>query len=190
MSENTMNKAGNEGGSVTVGLPEGVTYFIRVDDAIKIGSATHFKRRLHALQTAHEKPILVLAVVPASLADEFKTHQRFAHLRIRGEWFRPGQDLLDFIDALKAGPQGELDPPKLAEPKRPLSPRHPASGVITELNFLRSKQPRSSRAHGIISNLIETLGNMARETDPAARKRLEHNAAKSTKLVGQLLTAP
>lgn len=61
--------------------------------------------------------------------------------------------------------------------------------VIAKLSALRSKQPRDGRAHGIISNLIETLDNLAKTTDPTARKHLENYAAKSTKLIGQLLTA-
>lgn len=165
----------------------GFTYFIRVDDAIKIGFATNFNRRLSGLQTAHEKPIVVLAVVPASMADEFKTHQLFAHLRIRGEWFRPEQDLLDFIDALKAKPHEEYQPP--AAPKKPLRARHSVDPVIAKLSALRSRQQRDGRAHGIISNLIEALDNLAKTTDPTARGHLEKYAASTTKLIGQLLTA-
>lgn len=72
-----MNGTGNDQYISAEAVPTGYTYFIRVDDAIKIGSAVDFKRRLHALQTSHEKLLNVLAVVPSAVADEYRTHQRF-----------------------------------------------------------------------------------------------------------------
>lgn len=91
----------------------GWTYFIRVDDAIKIGFASNFKKRISSLQTSHQNPLDVLAVVPAALVDEYKTHQLFSHLRIRGEWFRADHELLYFIDAAKAAGAA---PPALEHP--------------------------------------------------------------------------
>jgi hypothetical protein len=35
---------------------------------------------------------------------EAELHQRFRHLHVRGEWFRPGPDLLAFIGQVKRGP--------------------------------------------------------------------------------------
>src|ERR1700731_4688174 len=52
-------------------------YFIRVGDAIKIGSAANFKKRIQTHQVSHATPLIVLAVVPATIADEYQTHQRF-----------------------------------------------------------------------------------------------------------------
>lgn len=97
-----MNEAGNSQDNRAKAVP--VTYFVRAGDAIKIGSANDFKSRLRALQTAREAPLEVLAVVPSSAADEFQTHQRFAHLRLKGEWFKAAPELLSFIEGLKGAP--------------------------------------------------------------------------------------
>ena len=40
----------------------------------------------------------ILGAVPASITDEIKLHERFAHLRIKGEWYKPEAELLDFIE--------------------------------------------------------------------------------------------
>ena len=99
-------------------VPAGVVYFVRSGDSIKIGSASDFKRRSSSLQTASPEPLNVLAIVPG--LDEYKIHQRFAHLRIRGEWFRAEPELLEFIQLVKVetppvekeitekGPRGDL----------------------------------------------------------------------------------
>jgi hypothetical protein len=122
-------------------VPAGVTYFIRVGDAIKIGSASNFNRRMHALQTAHEKPIEVLAVIPASLADEYKTHQLFSRLRIRGEWFRADEELLYFIEGLK------MELANIPEPKADAAIRH----LINARSAFGAKTPKGHAC----SNLVE-----------------------------------
>lgn len=103
----------------------GFTYFIRAGDAIKIGSAINFKRRLGSLQTSHEKSLDVLAVFSASAVDEYSTHLRFVHLRIRGEWFRADKELLQFIDYAKIkfgeAVAHEKPPKQMPAPKRHLS---------------------------------------------------------------------
>jgi hypothetical protein len=75
----------------------GFTYFVQDGDAIKIGSSTNPEARIKTLQTGLHRELKVLAIVPQEIAGEFETHQRFAHHRIRGEWFRAGADLLRFI---------------------------------------------------------------------------------------------
>jgi hypothetical protein len=40
----------------------------------------------------------ILGSVQASITDEMKLHERFAHLRIKGEWYKPEAELLDFIE--------------------------------------------------------------------------------------------
>lgn len=76
---------------------DGFVYFIRFNDRIKIGYSTNVKRRLESLPH-HE----VLAVIPGTTEEERRCHAAFAHLRDIGEWFRIGQDLLDFINDVKA----------------------------------------------------------------------------------------
>jgi hypothetical protein len=74
-------------------------YFIQepAEDAIKIGYSTEPSRRLSTLQTSHPRDLELLAVWPGDQNLEKQIHERFAQFRIRGEWFRPAQELLDFI---------------------------------------------------------------------------------------------
>ena len=58
--------------------------------------------RVCSLQTGVSAELTVLAVLPG--ADrEAELHQRFRHLNVRGEWFRPGPDLLAFVDQVNGG---------------------------------------------------------------------------------------
>ena len=62
-----------------------------------------------------------------------------------------------------------------------------SNDTIKRLNALRAKQPKDSRAHGIISNLIEQLDSLRKETDPGARERLMRFAADSVALIEVLI---
>jgi hypothetical protein len=75
----------------------GWVYFIRKGDLIKIGWTTHPKRRFKEL-----RPDAILALMDAEPIDERRCHAAFAHLRVRGEWFRPEADLLAYIEGIKA----------------------------------------------------------------------------------------
>lgn len=60
------------------------------------------KDRLKALATAHYDELKVLATItnaPAGL--EQQLHEKFAALRVRGEWFRAEPELLAYIESLK-----------------------------------------------------------------------------------------
>jgi hypothetical protein len=74
-------------------------YFIRAGAAgpIKIGYSATPVDRLSTLQTATHEALTLLAHVAGDVDDERRLHDRFAHLRQRGEWFRAEQDLLDLI---------------------------------------------------------------------------------------------
>ena len=142
----------------------GFTYFIRAGASIKIGAATDFKKRLTALQTAHERPLEVLAVVPASAAPEYEVHQQFAHLRLRGEWFRADRELLQFIEGLVAA----HEPARVR--LKPTTAREVT--LVEKLHALR-------RAHGVTSavgyhcsNLTELIPNFQASTDPDHRAGL------------------
>jgi hypothetical protein len=69
--------------------PEQRVYFIGGKEGpVKIGVSLNPGQRLENLQTASPEPLDLLAVVPGGLQLERAYHEAFAHLRIRGEWFR------------------------------------------------------------------------------------------------------
>lgn len=74
-------------------------YFIQQGDsgAIKIGCSKNPSQRLAGLQTGHSEPLRLLTCAVGSQAQERALHDRFAHLRVSGEWFRPADDLLAYI---------------------------------------------------------------------------------------------
>jgi hypothetical protein len=75
-------------------------YFIRkgTDGPIKIGVATSARVRLSTLQTGSSEKLKLLLSAPTSEElNEQTLHSKFRHLRLEGEWFKPEQDLLDFI---------------------------------------------------------------------------------------------
>ena len=78
------------------GEVKGLVYFIRFGDRVKIGFSTNTKRRLQSLP--HDE---MLAFMPGTFATEKQMHNAFRYLRIKGEWFSMGQDLLDFIEENK-----------------------------------------------------------------------------------------
>lgn len=69
-------------------------YFIqRGYGSIKIGVSDDPETRLSHLQTGAEKPLRLIAKFPMSsraeaFAVEKEVHERFAHLRLTGEWFK------------------------------------------------------------------------------------------------------
>lgn len=80
-------------------------YFLECETngLIKIGFVNKIEdanRRLRALQLLSPVPVRLLGI---SALDYDKTlHQKFNHLRHHGEWFEPGQDLLDYIQQKSA----------------------------------------------------------------------------------------
>ncbi len=77
----------------------GFVYLIGHSSAMKIGWTEKHpgKGRLGQLQTASEKDLELLGVVLGTVVDEHQIHERFAHHRIRGEWFQPAQEILAYF---------------------------------------------------------------------------------------------
>lgn len=85
-------------------------YFIQAgeDGPVKIGTAEDVAARLSELQTGSPAPLQLLGYVSGGRADEQMLHRRFAALRMRGEWFSPAPELIDFIvAALRADAKAE-----------------------------------------------------------------------------------
>lgn len=78
-------------------------YFVASRDRIKIGRATDPSQRFSGLQVAHAEALSLVLTIPAHAALETAIHERFAHLRERGEWFRVAPELLTYIEAVRAG---------------------------------------------------------------------------------------
>jgi len=73
-------------------------YFVADEDGyIKIGLAGSVSARLQSLQTASRQQLRLVATMPGGRADERALHLRFGADHVRGEWFKPSDDLLDFI---------------------------------------------------------------------------------------------
>ncbi|MDX2528038.1 GIY-YIG nuclease family protein [Streptomyces europaeiscabiei] len=90
---------------------QGVVYFIRFQNTVKIGRTTNVKRRLEALATAAPGAEL-LATEPGWARRERLLHSKFAFYRTAGEWFALGPGLVDYINKLrKAAGQPPIDVP-------------------------------------------------------------------------------
>lgn len=90
------------------GIKRTFVYFIRavgVNNApIKIGITNDLDGRLRALQTGSPHRYTVVGLQKfADRAGAFRRetalHRQFAHLRLEGEWFKPGRDLLAYMHA-------------------------------------------------------------------------------------------
>jgi len=79
--------------------PNAVVYFVRSGDFIKIGTAGKPAKRMAELRTSSPVKLTLLLTIPGGLSVEKALHQRFAELRVRGEWFRAEPALTDFINA-------------------------------------------------------------------------------------------
>lgn len=76
-------------------------YFIQAGGPagpIKIGVALDVTNRIRTLQVANHLELRLLAVIQgAKHGAEQQLHARFSADRIRGEWFRASEDLIDYI---------------------------------------------------------------------------------------------
>ena len=79
--------------------PVGKVYFMRFSDRVKIGFTMNLRQRL--LDVPNDE---LLGSMKGSRHTESSMHKRFAHLRITGEWFSMGEDLMQFISTLERTP--------------------------------------------------------------------------------------
>jgi len=77
----------------------GFIYFVQGETGgpIKIGYAKDVKKRINTLQTGYPDTLILLLAIPGNLNDEQKIHEELAEFRLRGEWFKPDQSILDRI---------------------------------------------------------------------------------------------
>lgn len=72
-------------------------YFIKGGDFIKIGRTRDPKTRLGSLQVASTERLEYIKIFKYRGCYEFKIHDIFDYLRVRGEWFEDHSDIRDFI---------------------------------------------------------------------------------------------
>lgn len=80
--------------------PIGWVYFVhaRRSNLIKIGYTGRAPReRLAGMQVFSPERLVCLGVIPGTRATERKLHEKLAHRRSHGEWFRPTRGLWRFI---------------------------------------------------------------------------------------------
>jgi hypothetical protein len=75
------------------------TYYIRARGMgdIKIGKTRHIGARFKAIFQYTPRGADLIACYPSSGAHEQELKEEFAHLRLRGEWFSPGDELLTHL---------------------------------------------------------------------------------------------
>lgn len=82
---------------------KGTIYFVQAHDGepVKIGFSRDVKRRINAIQKSNGSRLVTLGLMDGDLDVEKTIHTKFANLRLHGEWFLPGQELLNFIESTK-----------------------------------------------------------------------------------------
>lgn len=103
-----MNEAGNNLNICAECVPvvgvdrPGYVYFISDGEFIKIGFSGAPQTRLSDLQGASARTLTLLGMMPSTESGERETHQKFSHLRTRGEWFQDKTgEIAEFIANIK-----------------------------------------------------------------------------------------
>lgn len=98
-----------------------VVYFIQDEQgAIKIGRSTNAQDRLSALQTSTASKLSMIGTINGGAWTEGQLHQYFAGARIRGEWFRPVPQLIEYINThaqIVERPKAIAAPDRVPAPK-------------------------------------------------------------------------
>lgn len=78
-------------------------YFIKGESTgnIKIGHSRNPEGRIRGFQTASSEKLTIIKTIEGGEKVEKELHQRFAHINIRGEWFRAEPELNEFINGLE-----------------------------------------------------------------------------------------
>lgn len=81
-------------------------YFIRARGMgdIKIGKTNHVRQRVRNLFSCCSRGVDLIACHPITIDHETELHRDFEHLRLCGEWFRPGGELLRHLRLIGVDP--------------------------------------------------------------------------------------
>lgn len=78
-----------------------VVYFVQevsVDGFIKIGYSSRFEVRLNSIQVNNARELRTLLLLSGDRNTEREIQDQFFTARIRGDWFNPTPELLNFIE--------------------------------------------------------------------------------------------
>lgn len=87
-----------EAGTFHVWGTKSLIYFIAVGDTVKIGISRDLPQRLRKIRTGLSSPIDSVYVETRQTFTELGMHKKFAHHRLRGEWFTLGDEIIGFIE--------------------------------------------------------------------------------------------
>ncbi len=75
-------------------------YFIRGKESgnIKIGYSADPEQRKSNLQTANYEELEFIGIMDGSLEDEARIQKMFSAFNIRGEWYNPAKEVVDFAE--------------------------------------------------------------------------------------------
>src|SRR5947207_2529709 len=94
-------------------------YFFKENatNAIKIGRSYDVRMRFEQIQSGMPQELEFLGFMQGSWAKEKEMHSKFEHLRLRGEWFRFDQSIVDFIES-NTNQVMPPAPPTIKKPKK------------------------------------------------------------------------
>lgn len=135
-------------------------YFIQSERGpVKIGYTLSLSKRLANLRCSSPEQLNVIGTIQGDKAVEKLLHQKFNHLKIEREWFRPEKDLLSFIKehASSSITSDEEAPPLLPKLDRIFK----QIGENIKLARLRRRFSASivSERAGISRNTLRTIEN-------------------------------
>ncbi len=81
----------------------GFVYFFQGEcgGAIKIGYSRDPEQRLKSIQTGYPDTVKILLIIPGTEKAEKALHEQFEKSRLRGEWFKPDDYVIEEIEKLK-----------------------------------------------------------------------------------------
>jgi hypothetical protein len=85
-----------------------LVYFIRNDDAVKIGISYEPRERLSSLATSNHGKLELLGTMKGGGPKEKALHRKFAKHHIKGEWFRWVPQIADYIRKNKHAGAGKF----------------------------------------------------------------------------------
>lgn len=140
-----------------------IVYFVQInlDGPVKIGkTCDDVRNRLVTLRTGVPYPSTLLGVIETKDSElEATMHNRFRHLRICREWFRPDEELMQFIRSSTVPPTNSSARHRRKQPGRNWSIRKEKVAIDLsddEATWLRRKAKRCGvKPDEIVSRAIQ-----------------------------------